>query len=962
MKYDISYPSQSLTSEWSDTKAKTQAEYQALVRSLEWTDGFRLLFVRCSPAEGEGLVTKVKQDLTQKSIEVESLEQPIDNLHRLVNKRTQKRQLDILFIKGIENSFLKYITSGFGGQGDYYKIDSVPRVLGNLNLQRERFRDEFGICFVFLLPLFGLKYFIRRAPDFFDWNSGVFEFLPKPEVVEQESLRILQSGSYRQYRQLTSQEQSQKILEITEILEEPHLFISRRKELLLELATLQSAARNYTAAVTSYDQALAIQPDNYQTWHYRGLALENLGLYEEAIASYNQAQRLNPYHCSCWSHRGDVLNKLGRYEEAVASYDQALAIQPDYHNAWHHRGIALKNLGHYQKAIANYDHALKIQPNDFRAWFNRGNADKDLGKPEQAKASYHQALKIQPDFPPAWIALGNLGDLQAVKPLIELLQTHPDTDIRYEAAEALGDVGTRGRGDAGTGRRGDGEMGKIGIPHNNLFTLAQQALLTALQDQNADVCAVAIRSLGSYGDVNIAPQLVKQLTHQDRYVREDAAVVLGNLAQIPSGRTTVLPLAVQPLIRLMRNDPIRDVREATEQVLSKIAALAGEEPEIGQAKQAIQPGKSVKVEELLISSSVEYLHLGENKAVRRSRCRRLGRRQKAEGKEEGNDYCLSKLDINAQEGEELDSKTVAEKLTQLLIDYKNNPDERAAAAIALGNLLQRGENNPLVEKDQKAPLPSCLQFPSKEGLGVGSSIKALIKALDDKDRFVREAAAKTLGKLRVEEAIEALDRVNREEVISNVRQAAEAALYDIYQYSNSGEVKAKAGSYWQFARRIELPNQSEIEETIPTLLLKLTNRNDAYERFQAAESLRKALEDSGDNVDPEIINSLIEALEDPHPEVRVAAAHTLGVIGCTQAIEPLLNNLQRKDRFVRAAVAKALGNLAAEAAVGSLIHLWRNDAIADVRDTAKYAVWTIYQKTQNATAHRALKRAGYPPN
>ncbi|NER24101.1 MAG: tetratricopeptide repeat protein [Symploca sp. SIO1C2] len=924
MKYDISYPSQSLTSEWSDTKAKTQAEYQALVRSLEWTDGFRLLFVRCSPAEGEGLVTKVKQDLTKKLIEVESLEQPIDNLHRLVNKRTQKRQLDILFIKGIENSFLKYITSGFGGQGDYYKIDSVPRVLGNLNLQRERFRDEFGICFVFLLPLFGLKYFIRRAPDFFDWNSGVFEFLPKPEVVEQESLRILQSGSYRQYRQLTSQEQSQKILEIQEILEEPHLFISRRKELLLELATLQSAARNYTAAVTSYDQALAIQPDNYQTWHYRGLALENLGLYEEAIASYNQAQRLNPYHCSCWSHRGDVLNKLGRYEEAVASYDQALAIQPDYHNAWHHRGIALKNLGHYQQAIANYDHALKIQPNDFRAWFNRGNADKDLGKPEQAKASYHQALKIQPDFPPAWIALGNLGDLQAVKPLIQLLQTHPNVDIRYEAAEALGDVGTRRRGDAGTRRRGDaetrrrgdGEMGKIDIPHNNLFTLAQQALLTALQDQNADVCAVAIRSLGSYGDVNIAPQLVNQLTHQDRYVREDAAVVLGNLAQRPSGRTTVLQLAVKPLIRLMRNDPIRDVREATEQVLYKIAALAGEEPEIGQARQAIQPGKSVKVEELL----------------------------------------------NAQEGEELDSKTVAEKLTQLLIDYKNNPDERAAAAIALGNLLQRGENNPPVKQDEKACLPSYLQFPSLEGLGVGSSIKALIKALDDKDRFVREAAAKTLGKLRVEEAIEALDRVNREEVISNVRQAAEAALYDIYQYSNSGEVKAKAACYWQFAHRIDSPNPIEVEKTIPTLLLKLTNRNDAYERFQAAESLKKALEDSGDNVDPEIINSLIEALEDPHPEVRVAAAHTLGAIGCTQAIEPLLNNLQRKDRFVRAAVAQALGNLAAEAAVGSLIHLWRNDAIADVRDTAKCAVWTIYQKTQNPIAHRALKRAGYPPN
>jgi|GEM_PF-746239 len=861
MNYGVCYRNQSLTSEWSDTKANTRAEYQALVRSLEWTDGFRLLFVRCSPVEGEGLITKVEKDITEKSIDVIRLEKPIDNLHKLVKNITKNSKPDILFIKGIEKSFVEYIKPGFGGQGDYYKIDSVPRVLGNLNLQRERFRDEFDICFVFLLPLFGLKYFIRRAPDFFDWNSGVFEFLPKPEVVEQESLQILQQGSYRKYRNLTPPEQSQKILEIEELLEENDHTTSRRKKLLRELATLQSAAKEYAAAVASYDEALAIQRNHYQSWYYRGFALKNLGRYEEAIASYDQARQLNPYRCSCWSHRGDALNKLGRYEEAIASYDQALAIQPNYHNAWHHQGIALKNLGHYQKAIANYDKALKIQPDDFLAWFNRGNAYQDLGQQEQARNSYHQAVAIKPDFPRAWIALGNLGDLQTVKPLIRLLKTHQDIDIRYEAAEALGEARNE---------------------------VAKQGLLAALQAQSADVCAVAIRSLGSYGDVSIAPQLVEQLTHRDRYVREDAALVLGSLTQILSGRAKVLQIAVKPLIRLMRNDPIRDVREATEKVLYKISALEGEEAEIWQARQAIQPGKSVKVEKLL----------------------------------------------NAQKEEKLGSEAVTEQLTELLVDLQNNPDERAAAALALGKV------NELLPK---------------------TAVKALVKALYDKDRFVREAAAITLGKLRVEEeeVINALNRVNREEVISDVRQAAETALYDIYQHTNSGEVKDKVGWYLQFAGRLKLRNHIKEEEAIPTLKLKLNNRNDAYERFQAAESLKKVLKDSGDNVDPEIINSLIDALEDHHPEVRVAAAHALGFIGCTKAIEPLLNNLERKDRFVRAAVAQALGNLAVETAVSSLIHLWRNDAIADVRDAAKCAVWEIYQKTQNTSAHRALKRAGY---
>jgi superkiller protein 3 len=53
-----------------------------------------------------------------------------------------------------------------GGQGNFYKVDSVPRILNHLNQQRERFRDNFKICFIFIVRLFGLKYFIQRAPDF----------------------------------------------------------------------------------------------------------------------------------------------------------------------------------------------------------------------------------------------------------------------------------------------------------------------------------------------------------------------------------------------------------------------------------------------------------------------------------------------------------------------------------------------------------------------------------------------------------------------------------------------------------------------------------------------------------------------------------------------------------------------------------------------------------------------------
>lgn len=58
-------------------------------------------------------------------------------------------------------------------------------------------------------------------------------------------------------------------------------------------------------------------------------------------------------------------------------------------------------------------------------------------------------------------------------------------------------------------------------------------------------------------------------------------------------------------------------------------------------------------------------------------------------------------------------------------------------------------------------------------------------------------------------------------------------------------------------------------------------------------------------------------------------------------------------------MAQALGKLAAEQAVNSLIHVWRNDPITDVREAAKYSVLGIYEITQNSRAEQALKRAGY---
>ena len=148
----------------------------------------------------------------------------------------------------LKNHLLTTFSPEFCGQGDYYKLDTVPPILGHLNLQRERFRDDFKVYLVFLVPLFGLKYLVRRSPDFYDWRSGVFDFPLDQEFVEQESSRIIAEADYNQYLQLNQYERYEKILQIKDLITETQLTDAKKAEL--------------GRAIASFDKTVEIKPDD----------------------------------------------------------------------------------------------------------------------------------------------------------------------------------------------------------------------------------------------------------------------------------------------------------------------------------------------------------------------------------------------------------------------------------------------------------------------------------------------------------------------------------------------------------------------------------------------------------------------------------------------------------------------------------------------------------------------------
>lgn len=176
-----------------DLPPEEYEEYQTLVNALRRKNNneFGLFFVECTAVEAEKLCLRIGEDITNKKLEILRLSEPISNLYNLVIDLHNKKQFDILLIKGLEYSIYKYEQEQFGQMtGTYYcDITGVPPILDHLNKLRESFRDNLPISLIFVGRPFLIDYFIHRCQDFFDWKSlNVTKVTSIPDPILKESV------------------------------------------------------------------------------------------------------------------------------------------------------------------------------------------------------------------------------------------------------------------------------------------------------------------------------------------------------------------------------------------------------------------------------------------------------------------------------------------------------------------------------------------------------------------------------------------------------------------------------------------------------------------------------------------------------------------------------------------------------------------------------------------------------
>jgi adenylate cyclase len=124
------------------------------------------------------------------------------------------------------------------------------------------------------------------------------------------------------------------------------------------------------------DGAVAINPNSHLAWHARGWVYKTAGLTEEAVRSFERAIRMSPIDPLL--HRdlagmGIALIELGRFDEAIAAGKRAQRQNPSFATTYRCLASAFAHLGRNVEARGAAARLLEVDP-DFTisAWIARG--------------------------------------------------------------------------------------------------------------------------------------------------------------------------------------------------------------------------------------------------------------------------------------------------------------------------------------------------------------------------------------------------------------------------------------------------------------------------------------------------------------------------------------------------------------------------------------------------------------
>jgi tetratricopeptide (TPR) repeat protein len=127
-------------------------------------------------------------------------------------------------------------------------------------------------------------------------------------------------------------------------------------------------------AIGNFAEAIRLIPmtRNPTIFNIRCNVWDELGIYERALTDYDEAIRIDPNNPAVLHDRAILCQRRGALDKALVDLDTAVRFSFADANIYCDGGLVWYEKGHHDRAIADFNRAIKLDPNFAATYINRG--------------------------------------------------------------------------------------------------------------------------------------------------------------------------------------------------------------------------------------------------------------------------------------------------------------------------------------------------------------------------------------------------------------------------------------------------------------------------------------------------------------------------------------------------------------------------------------------------------------
>jgi Flp pilus assembly protein TadD len=127
-------------------------------------------------------------------------------------------------------------------------------------------------------------------------------------------------------------------------------------------ADILTARGNPDGAISEYQKALSINPNDVVVQARLGVCFQRAGRMEQAQRQYELAVRMNPRYAEAWNNLGSSYHTRGEYNQAIKYYQKAIDNKPSLAAAYKNMGAAYFAQGRFEEGYRAFQAAFRIDP------------------------------------------------------------------------------------------------------------------------------------------------------------------------------------------------------------------------------------------------------------------------------------------------------------------------------------------------------------------------------------------------------------------------------------------------------------------------------------------------------------------------------------------------------------------------------------------------------------------------